>query len=113
MSNKKYGEDDLYTIDKATGCWNGNYAVERDGCCQARLGAPGKHGRRKKIKLHIFMYEKYFGSVPKGYELHHLCKNRRCCNIFHLKPVTRRDHQILHNRIWTMQDLVGGNNNGS
>ena len=36
-------------------------------------------------------------SIPDGYEINHLCKNRRCCNPDHLELIERSAHKTLTN----------------
>lgn len=38
---------------------------------------------------HRVTYRYFIGEVPEGLELDHLCRNRACCNPWHLDPVTR------------------------
>ena len=38
---------------------------------------------------HRIAYVLTFGSIPKGLEPDHLCRNRKCINPYHLEPVTR------------------------
>jgi hypothetical protein len=40
-------------------------------------------------------YELLVGPIPQGKELHHTCRNRRCCNPAHLQPLTRSEHRKL------------------
>lgn len=42
----------------------------------------------RKVLAHRLMYEDWFGPVPNGLELDHLCRNRACCNPLHLEAVT-------------------------
>lgn len=44
---------------------------------------------------HRYVYEQELGSIPRGYEIHHGCKNRACVNIDHLQLVTRLEHRAL------------------
>lgn len=44
----------------------------------------------KRYAAHRFAYVLTFGEPPEGLDLDHLCRNRACCNPFHLEPVTRR-----------------------
>ena len=77
-----------YAIDEATGCWN-------------TLGGKSKRGYgkitegRRTLFLHRWMYERFFGPIPAGKQLHHLCANTSCCNPAHLRPVTRKEHRAL------------------
>lgn len=34
------------------------------------------------------------GTIPDGYDLDHLCRNRRCTRPDHLEPVTRRENLL-------------------
>ena len=45
---------------------------------------------------HVIMFEEKNGPLPEGYELHHDCRNRACCNPDHLQAYTHVDHMALH-----------------
>lgn len=42
----------------------------------------------RTVAAHVLAWELVFGPVPAGRELDHLCRNRACCNPWHLEPVT-------------------------
>ncbi len=46
----------------------------------------------KLHRVHRLAYERRFGPVPKGIDLHHLCFHRWCWNPLHLLPVNRKEH---------------------
>lgn len=46
----------------------------------------------KTVDAHRWAYERYVGKVPKGLQLDHLCRVRRCVNPSHLEPVTSREN---------------------
>lgn len=46
------------------------------------------------VAAHIFAYSLLVGSVPRGLDLDHLCRNRSCVNPEHLEPVTRRENTL-------------------
>jgi hypothetical protein len=77
----------MSTRDEATGCWNWNACVNAQGYGRVSSGRP-----RLTIYAHRASYEAFVGSVPKGLELDHLCRNRRCVNPEHLEPVTHREN---------------------
>lgn len=42
----------------------------------------------KTYMAHRWAYEFFIGPIPKGALLDHKCRNRACCNPFHLEPVS-------------------------
>jgi hypothetical protein len=44
-------------------------------------------------------YKYFFGKVPKGLELDHLCNNTSCVNASHLKPVTHKENVLRGNAL--------------
>lgn len=57
---------------------------------------------RKMINGEWVMYHRYIwikanGSIPDGYEINHLCKNRACCNLDHLEMLEGSEHAIESN----------------
>lgn len=49
---------------------------------------------RRMVSAHRLAYELVVGTIPKGKELDHLCRNRACCNPVHLDPVTCRTNLL-------------------
>ena len=41
---------------------------------------------------HRVAYEMFRAPIPEGLDLDHLCRVRRCCNPWHLEPVTRKEN---------------------
>ncbi len=69
-----------------SGCLVFSGAMGRDG--YGRTGFPD--GR--KVLVHRLMYETFVGVIPEGLDIDHLCRNRACCRVDHLQPVTRREN---------------------
>lgn len=74
-------DEDLYKIDKNSGCWNFIRALKHDG-----YGGMKRKG--KQILAHRYFYEKYKDEIPEGLQIDHLCRNKKCVNPNHLEPVT-------------------------
>lgn len=45
-------------------------------------------------RLHRLAYLRKFGpdAIPPGYEVDHICRNGACCNVAHLRVLSRIDH---------------------
>lgn len=43
-------------------------------------------------QTHRVAYKLYKGEIPQGYQIDHLCMNRRCCNPDHLEAVTQLEN---------------------
>lgn len=47
-------------------------------------------------RLHIYIYEKHYGTIPKGMQVHHIDHNKDNNDISNLKLLTRKEHNALH-----------------
>lgn len=54
------------------------------------------NGRR--LRLHRYIYEKYYGKIPKGYDIHHKDHNKDNNEIENLKLLTPTEHKKIHSR---------------
>lgn len=64
-----------------------------DGC--VTTGGYGLIGYNyKSLYVHRVSYEHFVGAIPRGLEIDHLCRVRRCVNPNHLEAVTHRENGI-------------------
>lgn len=69
-----------------SGCW-----VWTGGRKAAGYGQFSVDGR--KVIAHRWAYEHYRGTIPDGYEVDHLCRNKSCVNPVHLEAVTVQENR--------------------
>jgi hypothetical protein len=48
----------------------------------------------RKIYIHRFVWESKNGQIPDGLVIDHRCRNKLCCNVDHLRLVTRKINNI-------------------
>lgn len=80
---------DKFKVDPNTGCWLWAAFTDPKGYGIFKLSR-----QRKNAYAHRFSYEHLIGSIPKGLQLDHLCRVRRCVNPDHLEPVTSRENTL-------------------
>lgn len=55
--------------------------------------------RGEDVYAHRFSYAVFRGRINECYDIHHktICKNKLCCNPWHLKKIKHDEHTINHN----------------
>ena len=71
-------------------------AVTLESGCFVCISHSLKQGRIEMF--HRSVWQHFYGRVPEGFEVDHLCRNRACFNPKHLRVLPRRDHLIHTNR---------------
>lgn len=67
-------------VDKSGDCWEWTAAIFPNGYGAFKNG-------KKNYLAHRWSYEHEKGEIPKGLEIDHLCRNRKCVNPDHLEAV--------------------------
>jgi len=74
-----------------SGCWNWLGSISEKGYSHFMTGNK-RDGSRRIRRAHIVAYELFVGPIPKGLQLDHTCRSRRCVNPAHLEVVTNREN---------------------
>lgn len=82
-----------YREDGDVGIVDG-HSFRKDKSTGYFLSAGKIDGKRKR--LHVYVWEKYNGTVPKGYQVHHIDENKKNNEINNLEALTAYQHQHLH-----------------
>lgn len=78
----------LKRVEVTSGCWIWKSSVDK------RAGYARISDNGKQWLVHKWVWEQMGFRVPDGFELDHLCRNRRCVNPFHVEPVTHRENLL-------------------
>lgn len=59
-------------------------------------------------RIHRYVWEKYHGEIPDGYEIHHIDHDKSNNDISNLKLMKSEEHESLHGRITGMVNVMNG-----
>jgi hypothetical protein len=73
-----------------------SHALNPDGYFRKRFMSSRKSQDGIEM-FHRTMWKHYNGFIPEGFEIDHLCKNRACFNVQHLRCIEGSLHASLSN----------------
>jgi hypothetical protein len=79
--------EDNYEALTESGCWIWMRSITTAG--YGRLVVDNRI-----ILAHRFIYEKFIGPIPAGFQIDHLSRVRSCINPAHLEPVTPKENKM-------------------
>src|SRR3990167_8003727 len=69
-----------------TGCWEWTGAIIQNGYGQLK-------GASDRVEYsHRVAYQLFYGEIPEGLTIDHLCRNRKCVNPLHLEAVSNQEN---------------------
>lgn len=90
-SGRPNGSPPIIEVDERP-CPNQSLAgpchVYRGTITQKGYGQTSING--KSVMVHRYVWEQTNGPIPKGLEIDHQCRVRACCNVQHLRVVTKK-----------------------
>jgi hypothetical protein len=84
---------DKFVIDPETGCWLWRRPMD-SGYGNFHTGRLRKTART--TYAHRFSYQSFYGPIPAGLCLDHICRVRRCVNPTHLRVVTLAENSSMN-----------------
>lgn len=79
------------------GCWTWTGAL-RKGYGAFKIGSR-TDGSRRDTEAHLFIWRHFYGQIPEGLQIDHLCRNPKCVNPAHMETVTPRENTLRGNTI--------------
>lgn len=97
-----------WTLEAPTGCHVSTYSTGSHGYAQLGWQEPG--AKRSTMTLaHRAAWAAVHGQIPEGMTIDHLCKNRRCVNVEHLRLLTNYENaRRTHGRDWPLGQCING-----
>lgn len=90
------------------------YLSPENGYYEAKIK---KDNKRHTLRLQRAVWEFYNGSIPEGYQIHHIDGNKQNNNISNLQLLSHQEHAKLHSQqkgkeIWNRKEMKEANARG-
>lgn len=95
--------------DRETGCLVSRYSVGSHGYAQVGWQ---EGGDRTVLLAHRAAWESTFGPIADGMTVDHLCRNRRCVNVAHMRLLSNFENaRRTSGRDWPLGQCINGHPN--
>lgn len=58
----------------------------------------GKHQKNKYIRVNVLVYKTFIGSIPEGYDVHHIDQDKTNNSVDNLELIEHKKHSDLHSK---------------
>lgn len=97
-------------VEDANGCFVSTYSVASHG--YAQIGWQSAEEGRGVTVAHRAAWVAARGDIPAGMTIDHLCKNRRCVRVSHLRLLTNLENaRRTSGRDWPLGVCINGHGN--
>ena len=91
----------VYKTKLLTPCWEWQLAVNNKGYGVINARGGGSSFAHKRL------WERHNGTVPTGLVLGHVCRNARCINPLHVRPITPKRNSAETDYVRPIQVMCG------
>lgn len=98
-----------YVADPGTGCMISTYSTASHGYAQIGWN---EGGDRVVTLVHRVIWASHHGPIPEHLTVDHMCKNRQCMNIEHLRLLSNFENgRRTQGRDWPLGRCINGHSN--
>lgn len=65
----------------------------------------------KRLRLHVYVWMKAHGAVPKGFHVHHIDENKRNNELSNLQLIEGREHVVQHSKNYSEERIEAARRN--
>jgi hypothetical protein len=101
-----------FRLEAPTGCHISTYSIASHGYAQIGWSIPGEGRKNDMTTAHRAAWTAVYGQIPAGMTIDHMCKNRRCVNVQHLRMLTNFENaRRTSGRDWPLGTCINGHGN--
>lgn len=99
-------------VEDEAGCFVSTYSLSSSGYAQVGWRIPGQPQRNNMTTAHRAAWSSANGQIEDGMTVDHLCKNRRCVRVDHLRLISNFENaRRTSGRDWPLGTCINGHSN--